>query len=319
MLKLIILLFWIGVCFTVYAQTSPEVLKEKYEANKRDIQVVAEYVKALKDGNMKKEAEVVIREYMARCPVLQVEDKDTYLLINSYVFGDPYSNVFEQGIYAVKKMKWDREEKIITDERQARLMNIFKGMGSGVSGGDEIDKRYEALLVLSNNLEKEINRLCTPKYNEGKYVMPEYETMKVERLKYLVGRGELLGQDGKRVKLIVAEDLYHNDYSKAIRDLCGAAELDVTGVRGNYLAAMLSILAGEKIEKEDLQMAVDLVQRLCEHEQRMGGTTNYYNVLGSLYHLNGDEVNGDKYTQMGNAIEAEKMARFGDLMKAFDK
>ena len=69
-----------------------------------------EYVEALEEANKGKEAERVAKEYMSRCPVLQVEDKETYLLLNKYVFTDPYSNVFEYGIYAVKKMKWAREE-----------------------------------------------------------------------------------------------------------------------------------------------------------------------------------------------------------------
>ena len=74
------------------------------EANKRDIKVVKEYVEALEEANKGKEAERVAKEYMSRCPVLQVEDKETYLLLNKYVFTDPYSNVFEYGIYAMKKM-----------------------------------------------------------------------------------------------------------------------------------------------------------------------------------------------------------------------
>ena len=70
----------VGCCVAASAQTSLESLKEKYEANKRDIEVVKEYVEALEKAKKGKEAERVIKEYMSRCPVLQVEDKDTYLL-----------------------------------------------------------------------------------------------------------------------------------------------------------------------------------------------------------------------------------------------
>lgn len=319
MMKIILILVCTGFCFTVFAQTSPEVLKEKYEANKRDVKVVTEYANALKEANMKQEAEAVTKEYMARCPALQVEDKDTYLLINPYVFGDPYSNVFEYGIYAVKKMKWDRVEKKVEDDKQARLMSLFKGMGSGVSGGDEIDKRYEVLMVLSKNLNKEINKYCSPEYKEEKYVMPVYDSARIERLTYLVSKGELLGQDGMRVKLQLADAVQAKDWSRAVQNLCVAADLNITEVRGSYVVAMLNILTREKINKTDIQMALALVQRLSDQEEQTGGVTNYYNILGRLYHLNGDAVNGDKYTRMGDAIEAEKMARFGDLMKAFNE
>ena len=108
--KTIVTLVCVGCCVAASAQTSLESLKEKYEANKRDIEVVKEYVEALEKAKKGKEAERVTKEYMSRCPVLQVEDKDTYLLLNKYVFADPYSNVFEYGIYAMKKMKWDRED-----------------------------------------------------------------------------------------------------------------------------------------------------------------------------------------------------------------
>lgn len=92
--KTIMILVCVGCCLAASAQTDLESLKEKYTVNKRDIKVVKEYVEALEDARKGKEAEQVIKEYMSRCPVLQVEDKDTYLLLNKYVFADPYSNVF---------------------------------------------------------------------------------------------------------------------------------------------------------------------------------------------------------------------------------
>ena len=133
------------------AQTDLESLEKEYEANKRDIKVVKEYVEALEEANKGKEAERVAKEYMSRCPVLQVEDKETYLLLNKYVFTDPYSNVFEYGIYAMKKMKWDRGENPAQEDKTARLKRLLKSLGNGVSGDNEIDKRYEVLMILSRN------------------------------------------------------------------------------------------------------------------------------------------------------------------------
>ena len=103
-----ILLVCVGCCVAASAQTDLESLEKEYEANKRDIKVVKEYVEALEEANKGKEAERVAKEYMSRCPVLQVEDKETYLLLNKYVFTDPYSNVFEYGIYAMINLKSDR-------------------------------------------------------------------------------------------------------------------------------------------------------------------------------------------------------------------
>ena len=46
---------------------------------------------------------------------------------------------------------------------------------------------------------------------------------------------------------------------------------------------------------------------------------NYYNVLGRYYLLYGDEERGNRYKLEGERVEAQKRARFGDLMNAFEK
>lgn len=313
--KTIIILFCMGCFIALEAQTLDN-LKEKYTMNKRDIKLVTAYVEALEKANEKKEAEAVVREYMSRCPVLQVEDKDTYLLLNRYVFADPYSNVFEYGIYAVRKMKWDRGDEEQGEDKAARLKRMFKGMGSGVSGADEIDKRYEVLMVLSKNLNKEIDKQCKPSYQDDRYIMPDYDSVKMKRLTYLVNKGELLGQDGMRMKLAVAKAFRAKDYEGIMRNLEVASELRLTGIDGGYVVAVVSVLAGRSMEKVTLEKALAFVLRLSEQEKADGGSTNYYNLLGQLYSLAGDKTNADKYTKMGNAIEAERMARFGDLFKA---
>ena len=114
-------------CITAVAQADLTTLCAQYEANKRDLNAAKEYAAALEQAGKGKEAEAVVREYMGRCPVLQIEDKDTYLFINRYVFENPYSNVFDYGIYAIKKMKWDRMEEVAGDvagDKVARLKNL---------------------------------------------------------------------------------------------------------------------------------------------------------------------------------------------------
>lgn len=151
--KTIITCLCAGCCLAASAQTDLESFREQYQFNQRDLQVVERYVDALENAGMYKEAENVAKEYMSRCPVVQITDKDTYLLLNKYLFTDPYSNVFEYGIYAVKNMKWDREEPTTKEEKDARMKRLFRDMRYGVSGVDEIDKRYEILSLLSRNLK----------------------------------------------------------------------------------------------------------------------------------------------------------------------
>lgn len=245
-----------------------------------------------------------------------MEDKDTYLLLNKYVFADPYSNVFEYGIYAVKKMKWDREESSTPEDKTARLKRLLKGLGSGVSGDNEIDKRYEVLMVLSRNLNKEIEKQCEPHFQDERYVLPLYDSLKLERLTYLVNKGQLLGQDVMRLKLAIIEALHAGNNEQVFRDLNVATNLDMTGVRGEYVIAVLSVLSERNLDKKLIDSVLSFVLRLSEQEEAEGGSTNYYNLLGRLYALVGDRDNADKYKKMGDAIEAERMERFGDLFKA---
>ena len=309
--KIIFTLLCTGVCGMVFSQVNLDSLKINYQADKRNVKVVKEYAEALKDAKMKKDAEEVVKEYMSRCPVIQIEDKDTYLLINEYVFTDPYSNVFEHGLYAVKKMKWDREEKKLSG-RQETLRNIFKGWGSGVSGGDEIDKRYEVLMLLSNNLKKEINKRCVPGFEDVRYVMPDYDGERIERLNYLVNRGELLGQDGMRLKLKVAEAMHKGDYSQVINDIRVATEIGITDVDIDYVVRIMSVVGDVSLKNDDVNEGLNLLKKLCEQADEKG---KYYCILGKYYSLAGDKANGDKYTGMWEAYEAEKEALWEEMMK----
>ena len=81
---------------------------KRQEKDKRDVKAVTEYVRALGETQKRAQADSVVREYMARCPVVQLEDKDTYLLINKFVFEDVYSNAFEYGIFMQRKMHWEK-------------------------------------------------------------------------------------------------------------------------------------------------------------------------------------------------------------------
>ena len=314
--KTIVTLVCVGCCVAASAQTGLESLKEKYEANKRDIEVVKEYVEALEKAKKGKEAERVTKEYMSRCPVLQVEDKDTYLLLNKYVFADPYSNVFEYGIYAMKKMKWDREDIPAGEDKATRLERLFRSLGSGVSGDKEIDKRYEVLMMLSRNLNKEIDKQCEPYLQDKQYVLPLYDSLKLERLTYLVNKGQLLGQDAMRLKLAVNKALHAGNYARVVRDLEVAANLNMTDLRDNYIVAILTVLSESTLDKELINNILSFVLRLRDREETAGGSTNYYNLLGRLYALVGDKDNADKYKKMGDAIEAERMERYKDLFEA---
>lgn len=314
--KTLLILACVGSGMAATAQADLTALQAKYEAHKRDLGIAKEYAEALEKAGEAKEAEAVVREYMGRCPVVQVEDKDTYLFVNRYVFEDPYSNVFDHGIYAIKKMKWDREEKKVANDRVARLMDIFKGMSDAVSGDDEIDKRYEVLATLSNNLSREIDRQCVPAYEEGRYVQPAYDAVKIAHLTRLVEKGGLLNEGGMRVKLAVAKAMEANDQDRVFRYLENACELGLEDIRGSYAVRILSLLVERGMDRTLAEEALAWVTKLSEEEKPEEGGTNYYYLLADLHELLGNREEAEQCKQRGDAIEAERMAQFGDLFKA---
>lgn len=314
MRKGMFVLFSLLSSFSIFAQSFDEV-KSVYDKDKRDVKAVTAYVKALENAKMKRVADSVTREFMYRCPVVQLEDKDTYLLINKYVFEHVYSNAFEHGIYAQRKMRWDREEKEVNEGRKAALLNMLKGLRSGVSDADEIDKRYEVLSVLSNNLHKEVDKRCIPAYEEDRYVMPAYDSVKLTRLKRLLRKGELLGQETMQLKISVYADYVAGNYAGMMQKLRMACDMHFNKMDEDYAVRILNVLADARAEREVLKSGIDLLNEIIA--EKGTNVINYYSVLGRLYFAYGDEARGNKYKQMGDAIEAEKMARYGDLIKSF--
>ncbi len=310
----VITAFCVGCCLAASAQNDVELLKKQYEANKRDVKAVKEYVEALGNAKMRQEAERVIREYMARCPVLQIEDKDTYLLLSKYVFSDPYSNVFEYGIYAAKKMKWDRTD---SEDRSAWLNNLLKKANSVVGNEEEVDKRYEALSVLSRNLKKEVDKLCEPCGENGHYILPPFDSVKVAHLSYLVNKGDLFNQDEMRLKLAVAKALHGKQYDQVIQSLEMIVNMNLMELKGSYLLAVLSVLADESLEVVQVNKMLSFALQLTAWGKASGDGTNYYGLLAELYALSGDHENAKKYDKLCKDMEAECMKRYKDLFNMF--
>ena len=71
-------------------------------------------------------------------------------------------------------------------------------------------------MVLSRNLNKEIERQCDPYLQDKQYVLPLYDSVKQERLTYLVNKGQLLGQDGMRLKLAINKALHAVNNAQAV-------------------------------------------------------------------------------------------------------
>ena len=263
-------------------------LKEVYERNKRDVKIVTEYVNALRNANQEKQADSIAREYMVRCPVVQLEDKDTYLLIGKYLFEDVYSNAFDYGIFAMRRMRWE---------------------------AGRIDKRYEVLSVLSRKLDREIDNRCKPFYQEEKYVMPEYDSLKVKHLKYLLQKGDFIKGGSMQMKVAVYENYVAGDYAGVLQKLWVAYDLQLKGLGENYTMRILSVLADAGAERRVLESGIALLHRYADGQQE--DMVSCYGVLGELYAKCGDEETGNRYKQLGKKIEAERMERYGGFINIF--
>lgn len=285
-------------------------VKEAYERNKRDVQAVSTYVKALRMGRQEKLADSVVREYMGRCPVVQLEDKDTYLLLGRYAFEDVYSNAFDYGLFIAKKLRWDREPKTGADAKEAMFYRLRWG-----GGADEIDKRYEILTTLSRNLEKEIDRRCCPSVREGRYRMPEYDSLKVAHLKYLLRKGEFLRDGSLRMKVGVYEDYVAGDYAGVVQKLQLVRELNWKELGESYAMQVLDALVLAGANREVLLSGIALLQDYIRGVDEE--SVHCFSVLGELYRACGDEASGERYKRLGEQAEAAKKERFGSFIDVF--
>lgn len=297
------------------SQSDTTTERERYCENPRDVKAVTAYADALRACDSLQRAEAVVREYMSRCPVVQLEDRDTYLLINRYVFDDPYSNVFDYGVYLIGRMKWDRDD-LTPEQRRERMVRKLSDMRYGVSSGDEIDKRYEVLSLLSRKLSREVDNLCDPRWDEkeGCYVLPGYDPTKCAHITRLLDKGDLIGEDGMRTKLKVAQAYSSVDYDKAMSLLCTAAELNLSGIRGSYLVGMMNTLTAKPVSDSIRSEAIALLSELVREGEAKGSSYNYYNSLANLYSQCGDNENTDKYRAKSQELEEEKQRLYQQMM-----
>lgn len=303
MRKLILLSLVLFCGSVLYAQD----VKQNYMSNKRDVGAVKAYYESLLASKKKAEADSVRREYMSRCPVVQIVDKDTYLLLNDMLFNDPYSNVFEYGVYAYKKMTWDRFESTEKLSSKAEAMkSIFKGFSVSASKADEIDKRFEAFSLITKSLEREISTICEPKYVKDHYEMPPFDVKKAEHLEYLAGKA---GNDGLLLKLYVAKAISAGDYNRAVNSMVLFSSIGSAIGKSNYHTNTLLSITDKVTDKDLLKNILDSTAKTDENSQ----------LLSKLYFLCGDNQNGEKYKKIYDAIEAQRIEQFGDLFKALGK
>lgn len=298
-----------------FSQIDTTALRERYEAAPRDVKALTEYVKALEKAGDMKEAESLVRNFMARCPVVQIEDRDTYLLISRYVFENPYSNVFEYAMFLMPRMKWDSAD--LTPEQKAeRTRQKFADLKWGVSHGDEVDKRYEVQALLGKRLNKAVSELCDPRWQQtGQYTLPDYDESRIKHLGMLLNKGNVAGGDALRTKLRIAEAINAGDRSRAMRYLCTASSLDMQGINGSYLVGMMHILADMEPREADRKEAIEALTEQLRISEERGTNYNYYTILGKLYRQAGDSDNAKKFLEKGRAIEAEREALYQEMMK----
>lgn len=297
-----------------FAQSDTTALRERYEAAPRDVKAVTDYADALELAGDRKQAETIVREYMSRCPVVQLNDRDTYLLISRYVFENPYSNVFEYGLFVMPRMKWDSKD-LTPEQKEAATARKLADMRWGVSHGDEVDKRYEVQMLLSRKLGKAVNDLCDPQWQKsGQYYLPAYDETRIRHLGRLVEKGSVIGKDAMRAKLRIAEAIAGGNLTKAMRYLCSASSLDMQGINGPYMIGMMNILADRELAAADRQEAIDALMEQIRLSEERGTNHNYYTVLGRLYSQAGDKANAEKYLDKGRAIEAERETLYQEMM-----
>lgn len=299
-----------------FSQSDTTELRLRYEQAPRDVAALTAYTQALEKAGDARKSEALVREFMKRCPVTQIADRDTYLLISRYVFEDPYSNAFDYALFLLPRMKWDAGE-LTPAQKAERLKQNLADMRYGVSHGDEVDKRFEVMMLLNRRLGKAVDELCEPALQQdGTYAMPVFDAARARRLRTLLAKANLPGRDAMRAKLTIAEAIHSGQNSKAIQDLCAASDMDIQDINGSYMTAVMGILADSQPEPTDRNLAIETLERLCGTCRDTGNGGNCYPVLGKLYRQAGETEKAEKCLRIGKAIEDRRQAYYEMMMNA---
>lgn len=297
-----------------FSQSDTTELRLRYEKDRRDVTALTAYTEALEQAGETKKSESLIRDFMSRCPVTQIEDRDTYMLISRYVFEDVYSNAFEYALFLMPRMKWDMPG-LTPKQKALQSKRKLADLRWGVSHGDEVDKRFEVLSLLSRKLNKAVSEQCDPVWQKDSgYTMPDYSEAKIKHLGRLLDKGNVIDRDAMRTKLRIAEAVNTGRHSKALQYLCMASALDIQGINGTYIIGMMNILADLGPDAADRSYAIDTLNRLCRLSESAGGGQNYYTVLGKLYRQAGENVIAEECLEKGEAIESERQALYQQMM-----
>lgn len=299
-----------------FSQCDTTELRLRYEQAPRDVAALTAYTQALEKAGDARKSEALVREFMKRCPVTQIADRDTYLLISRYVFEDPYSNASDYALFLLPRMKWDAGE-LTSAQKAERMKQTLADMRYGVSHGDEVDKRFEVMMQLSRRLDKAVDELCDPVLQQdGSYAMPAFDEAKAQLIRLRLAKANLPGRDAMRTRLKIAEAIHTGQNSKAIQYLCAASDMGIQNINGGYITAVMDILTESEPEPADRSLAIETLERLCGTCGDTGNGGNCYPVLGKLYRQAGETEKAEKCFRAGKAIEDRRQAFYEMMMNA---
>ncbi len=284
-----------------------ESFKSQYKAGNRDISFIKEYVDFLEGGNIvnannnfafmlqgyrNPETKKLVLDYVSKCPVRQISEKDVWELARYYLLDDVYSNAFEYVHNRLDKFKWGK-----------------------------IDSRYSIVRDLDNKISSEVLKIAGPhKDSEGCFQMPRYNEEKFARIQSMVNRGVINRASELKVIFSIYNNFSLDDHEKMFSILEYGIELKLFHRNEQYVSSVLGYLADHSGNKKILSNCLEMLNGFIKNDEKSDGLGyNYYDVVSKLYAKLGDSSKSLEAKKRYDAIEAMKVERFGGLINLLNK
>lgn len=284
-----------------------EQYKARYESGDRDIAFIKEYVDFLEGkGKVKVNSKLaflirgyrnpmtkkLVKDYVSKCPIRQLSEKDIWDLAGDYLLDDVYSNAFEYVHSRLNKFKWGK-----------------------------VDERYSIVSTLNRKIGSAVMKQAAPyKDKAGVYKMPEFDKEKIDWLKALLNRNVI--SDVAKLKLVFKiYDAYRDNKSSKMMDIIQfSLDLGMFDRDMHYIYSVIGFIAESSSDKSLLNRCLDQMKVFMVRDANSDGLgNNYYDVVSKLYLKLGNKVKAVEAKKKYDAIEAKRMKKFGGLMKLMKK
>lgn len=257
-------------------------LEKKYQAGERDVQLVRDYMAALRGAFRREDMRRVALDYIAAFPVQRLLEKEIWEIAGEYI-NDPYSEAYH---FVVNNL--DKYQYMLKVDRAALEAQLSRGMRRAI---EEIVK---APLKGTEDSVRLINE-------------------QVEKIRELLKKNSLKNTSQWMLKLAIRDAQLQENAEKVVDWLTVGDELLLLGNETLYLKDVYDWLADHTTNEVLLELCLRKTELLQEQENKTSIPYNLYDVLAKLYRKNGEPEKAEEAEHCYQVLQKAQEERFKDF------